>query len=125
MSAPDARRGPSDDGANQVWGLISTLVAGPAVWGAVGFGADQLAGTAFLTPVGVVVGFLTSLYVVYVKAIRGTFADGTASPTTRSTPGTSTRTTGTAPTAQHSRSEVPTRDAARPDAVRPDRGDVR
>jgi len=109
MISPDARRGPSDDGANQVWGLISTLVAGPAVWGAVGVGADRLAGTAFLTPVGVVVGFLTSLYVVYVKAIR-------QDP--------HTVTTGTAPT-QNGRSEVPTRDAARPDAVRPDRGDVR
>ena len=108
MSAPDARRGPSDDGANQVWGLISTLVAGPAVWGAVGFGADRLAGTGFLTPVGVVVGFLTSLYVVYVKAIRGTLADEP------------TRTPATAPTPQHGRSAIPTRDAARPEP-----GDVR
>lgn len=113
MSAPDARPGPSDDGANQVWGLISTLVAGPAVWGAVGFGADRLAGTAFFTPVGVVVGFLTSLYVVYVKAVR--------EPVPRTTHGT----TGTAPTSQHGRSEVPPGDAARADAARPDRGDVR
>ena len=113
MSAPDARPGPSDDGANQVWGLICTLVAGPAVWGAVGFGADRLAGTAFLTPVGVVVGFLTSLYIVYVKAVR--------EPAHRTTPST----TRTPPTAQHGRSELPPGDAARPDAARPDRGDVR
>ena len=68
MSAPDARPGPSDDGANQVWGLICTLVAGPAVWGAVGFAADELVGTGFLTPVGVVVGFVTSFFIVYRKA---------------------------------------------------------
>ena len=118
MSAPDARPGPSDDGANQVWGLICTLVAGPAVWGAVGLGADRLAGTAVLTPVGVVVGFVTSLYVVYVKAVR--------EPVPRTTPDTTTtRTTGTAPIPEHGRSEVPPGGAARPDADRPDRGDVR
>jgi hypothetical protein len=55
------------DGANLVWGLISTLVAGPAVWGAIGFGVDRLADTSVFTPVGVVVGFVTSFYIVYVK----------------------------------------------------------
>ena len=109
MSAPEARRGPSDDGANQVWGLISTLVAGPAVWGAVGFGVDRLADTSVFTPVGVVVGFLTSFYIVYRKA-------------THVAPDQQHRTTTTARDTplQHGRSEVPTRDAARPDP-----GDVR
>lgn len=101
-----------------MWGLISTLVAGPAVWGAVGLGADRLAGTALLTPVGVVVGFLTSLYVVYVKAIRGTLPGSTPGTGTTSTPGTN-------PPAQHGRGEVPSGTAARPAAARPDRGDVR
>lgn len=60
----DAPHGESD-----VWGLISTLVAGPAVWGAVGYGVDQLVDTSrpVFTPVGVVVGFLTSFYIVYVR----------------------------------------------------------
>ena len=58
---------PSDDGANQVWGLISTLVGGPAVWGAIGYGVDRLADTSAFTPIGVVIGFLTSFYIVYVK----------------------------------------------------------
>ena len=30
------------EGESQVWGLISTLVGGPAVWGAIGYGADRL-----------------------------------------------------------------------------------
>ena len=60
----------SSDGADQVWGLISTLVAGPAVWGAVGYGVDRLADTGVFTPVGVVVGFVTSFYIVYQKATR-------------------------------------------------------
>lgn len=111
MSGSDARTGPdarthSDDGANQVWGLICTLVAGPAVWGAVGYGIDSAAGTALGTPIGVVVGFVTSFYVVYVK---------TTHQSTRSTPHLSTPAT-----PQHGRSEVPSRDAARPDP-----GDVR
>ena len=105
MSGPDARTG-SDDGANQVWGLICTLVAGPAVWGAVGYGVDSAADTAVFTPVGVVVGFLTSFYIVYAKA-------------THQPPGSTARTTSTS-NPQHGRSEVPTRDAARPDP-----GDVR
>jgi F0F1-type ATP synthase assembly protein I len=55
------------DGADQVWGLISTLVAGPAVWGAVGYGVDRAADTSVWTPAGVVLGFVTSFYVVWTK----------------------------------------------------------
>jgi F0F1-type ATP synthase assembly protein I len=55
------------DGTDQVWGLISTLVAGPAVWGAIGYGVDRAADTAVFTPIGVVVGFVTAFYVVYAK----------------------------------------------------------
>jgi F0F1-type ATP synthase assembly protein I len=55
------------EGESQVWGLISTLVGGPAVWGAIGYGADRLLDTAVFLPIGVVVGFVTSFYIVYVK----------------------------------------------------------
>lgn len=55
------------DGSDQVWGLISTLVGGPAVWGGIGYGVDRLADTAVFLPVGVVVGFVTAFYIVYVK----------------------------------------------------------
>jgi F0F1-type ATP synthase assembly protein I len=57
----------SNDGADQVWGLISTLVGGPAVWGAIGYGADRLLDTSVFLPIGVVVGFITSFYIVYIK----------------------------------------------------------
>lgn len=71
MSATEQPTGSSgSDGADTVWGLISTLVAGPAVWGAIGYGGDHLAGTAFLLPIGVVVGFVTSFYVVYATQFR-------------------------------------------------------
>jgi F0F1-type ATP synthase assembly protein I len=55
------------EGESQVWGLISTLVGGPAVWGAIGYGVDALLGTSAFLPIGVVVGFVTSFYIVYVK----------------------------------------------------------
>ena len=55
------------EGESQVWGLISTLVGGPAVWGAIGYGADRLLDTSVFLPIGVVVGFVTSFYIVYVK----------------------------------------------------------
>ena len=55
------------EGESQVWGLISTLVGGPAVWGGIGYGVDRLLDTSAFTPVGVVVGFVTSFYIVYVK----------------------------------------------------------
>lgn len=62
-----AGNGRQSDGSELVWGLISTLVAGPAVWGAVGYGVDRAADTSVFTPVGVVVGFVTAFYVVYAK----------------------------------------------------------
>lgn len=64
------------DGSDQVWGYISTLVAGPAVWGAIGYGLDRLVDTAVFLPIGVVVGFVTSLYIVYVMQGRDTTAQG-------------------------------------------------
>ena len=59
------------EGESQVWGLISTLVGGPAVWGAIGYGVDRLLDTSAFLPVGVVVGFVTSIYIVYVKTNTG------------------------------------------------------
>ena len=55
------------DGSDQVWGLISTLVGGPVVWGGIGYGVDRLADTSAFTPIGIVIGFVTSFYIVYVK----------------------------------------------------------
>lgn len=64
MSAPGQG---GRDGSDQVWGLISTLVAGPAVWGGIGYGVDRLTDLEVFLPIGVVVGFVTSFYVVYAR----------------------------------------------------------
>ena len=60
------------EGESQVWGLISTLVGGPAVWGGIGYGVDRLLDTSAFLPIGVVVGFVTSFYIVYVKTQQQT-----------------------------------------------------
>ena len=53
---------------SQGWAAISTLVAGPAVWGFFGWLADSWFDTSrVFTAIGVVVGFITSFYIVYVK----------------------------------------------------------
>lgn len=56
-------------GESQVWAAISSLVAGPAVWGGIGWMADNFFNntTRVFTPVGVVVGFITSFYIVYIR----------------------------------------------------------
>ena len=78
MSAPGQG---GRDGSDQVWGLISTLVAGPAVWGGIGYGVDRLTDLAvFLPIVGsapfVAVGPLTlsepGLWAAWGIAVKGT-----------------------------------------------------
>lgn len=60
-----AKAGPSEDMA---WGIISTLVAGPIVWGAIGALIDNAINTTrVFLPLGVIVGFITSFYIVYVR----------------------------------------------------------
>ena len=50
------------------WAAISTLVAGPATWGGIGWLADRWLGTGrMLTASGVIVGFITSVYIVIKK----------------------------------------------------------
>ena len=47
---------------------VGTLLAGPLTWGMIGIGADALfdTGRLFLA-LGIVLGFVTSFYVVYVR----------------------------------------------------------
>lgn len=62
--------GPSEDVA---WGMVSTLVAGPLVWGGIGMLIDSLVGTTrIFLPLGIVLGFVVSFYIVYVRFGRET-----------------------------------------------------
>lgn len=62
--------GPGEDVA---WGMVSTLVAGPLVWGGIGMLIDSLIGTTrIFLPLGIVLGFVVSFYIVYVRFGRET-----------------------------------------------------
>ena len=53
---------------SMAWAAIGTLVAGPATWGGIGWLADRWLGTdPVFTAIGVMVGFATSVYIVYVR----------------------------------------------------------
>lgn len=55
-------------GEHVAWSALGSLLAGPIVWGGVGWLLDQWLGTGrILTAVGIVVGALTSFYIVYVR----------------------------------------------------------
>ncbi len=55
-----------DHGESMAWAAISTLVAGPATWGGFGWLIDHwLESGRVCTAAGVILGFVTSIYIVY------------------------------------------------------------
>jgi ATP synthase protein I len=61
---PHDRQGHSEANATEITGV---LLAGPALWAAVGYGLDQWLGTHFLIMVGLIIGAAAGVYLVYVK----------------------------------------------------------
>lgn len=49
------------------WGQVSTLVAGPVAWGAIGYGVDALADSHVFLPAGLVLGILASAWLVIAR----------------------------------------------------------
>jgi F0F1-type ATP synthase assembly protein I len=64
---PDDAARETSRGDSVVFSVMGTLIAGPALYGLVGFGVDTLAGTSVFVPIGIVVGFALSFYIVYVR----------------------------------------------------------
>lgn len=57
--------------ASDGWASVSTLLAGILAWGGVGWVADALLGfQALFLPVGMVLGLVGGVYLVYVKTLR-------------------------------------------------------
>ncbi|WP_199439271.1 hypothetical protein [Umezawaea beigongshangensis] len=52
------------------WSIVSTLLAGPILWGAVGYLVDMATDGRIWTPIGLSVGFVASFYIVYVRHVR-------------------------------------------------------
>ncbi len=61
---PRDRHGHSEANALEITG---TLVLGPALYAAAGYGLDRWLGTSFLIMIGLILGAAISVYLVYVK----------------------------------------------------------
>jgi F0F1-type ATP synthase assembly protein I len=62
---------PPAPGRDDAWSQMSTLVAGPVAWGLIGFGVDELTGSPVFLPVGIVIGFAASLWLVFHRYTQG------------------------------------------------------
>jgi F0F1-type ATP synthase assembly protein I len=64
MSESEPPREPPGRGADVVWSIIGTLVAGVLAWGFIGWLLDQWLGTRYLVAVGIVVGMAGAFYLI-------------------------------------------------------------
>lgn len=53
--------------ADSAWRAVAYLLSGPLVYGGIGWLLDQLVGTSWLVGVGIVVGMVLSLYLVWFR----------------------------------------------------------
>jgi hypothetical protein len=54
-------------GADEGWAVMTTLIGGFVLWGAVGWALDRWFGTHFLTPVGLLIGMALGIYAVVAR----------------------------------------------------------
>jgi F0F1-type ATP synthase assembly protein I len=64
MSEPGPEREPPARGAEMVWSIIGTLIAGVLAWGGIGWLLDRWLGTRYLVAVGIVVGMAGAFYLI-------------------------------------------------------------
>ena len=64
MSEPGGPKEPSGRGADVVWSVIGTLIAGVLAWGGIGWLLDRWLGTEFLVAVGILVGAAGAFYLI-------------------------------------------------------------
>jgi F0F1-type ATP synthase assembly protein I len=64
MSDSGPEREPSGRGAEMVWSIIGTLVAGVLAWGGIGWLLDRWLGTRYLVAVGILVGMAGAFYLI-------------------------------------------------------------
>ena len=64
MSESEPPREPPGRGADVVWSIIGTLVAGVLAWGGIGWLLDRWLGTSFLVAVGIIVGMAGAFYLI-------------------------------------------------------------
>jgi F0F1-type ATP synthase assembly protein I len=64
MSESGPEQEPPGRGAEMVWSIIGTLVAGVLAWGGIGWLLDRWLGTRYLVAVGIVVGMAGAFYLI-------------------------------------------------------------
>lgn len=64
MSESEPPREPPGRGADVVWSIIGTLIAGVLAWGFIGWLLDQWLGTSYLVAVGIIVGMAGAMYLI-------------------------------------------------------------
>ena len=62
---------PPAPGRDDAWSQMSTLIAGPVAWGAIGYGVDAATGSPVGLPVGIVIGFAASMWLVFHRYTHG------------------------------------------------------
>jgi F0F1-type ATP synthase assembly protein I len=66
--AQDPDRRDAWEGYGTAWSIIGTILAGLAVWGAIGFGLDRLVGfRAVFLPIGLILGAVGGVWLVIVR----------------------------------------------------------
>ena len=64
---PDPDEGHPRLAESSAWNVVSYLISGPVMFGAVGGLLDHWLGTGFLLPVGILAGMALSLYLVWFR----------------------------------------------------------
>ena len=64
MSESGPEREPPGRGAEMVWSIIGTLIAGVLAWGGIGWLLDRWLGTRYLVAVGILVGMAGAFYLI-------------------------------------------------------------
>ena len=64
MSDSGPEQEPSARGAEMVWSIIGTLVAGVLAWGGIGWLLDRWLGTQYLVAVGILLGMAGAFYLI-------------------------------------------------------------
>jgi len=64
MSDSGPEQEPSARGAEMVWSIIGTLVAGVLAWGGIGWLLDRWLGTRYLVAVGILLGMAGAFYLI-------------------------------------------------------------
>lgn len=75
------------------WGQVSTLVAGPVAWGAIGYGVDAVVDSSVFLPAGLVLGIVASTWLVCSRFLGASGSAAAAGSTERRTAGSTERRT--------------------------------